>query len=581
MNSISPHAIADGHILVEKDVPIPLMDGHLLYCNVFRPNRSGARVAPIVAFTPYGKDSDVAVDFKRYWDFVLRDHPEVVQGDSDGRYLTWEVPDPQRWVPAGYAVVVVDARGTGKSPGFYEMMSPLQTRDYCDAIEWAGTQPWSNGRVGLLGVSYLAIKQWQVAALQPPHLAAMIPWEGMFDHYRDFYRHGGIFSSAFLRLLWDSQIAVNQNGNAASPYRDRFTHERSTGIAIDPALLPGNLSNVFSAGQQHPFDDAYFKLRRPVAERIKTPFLSAGNWGGLGLHLRGNVTAFTEAASTEKWLEVHTDTHFASMYLPEAVELQRRFFDCFLKGETNGFRDEPRILLTIRDPRGPHRRKADSWPLSQTHWIRYHLEAASRSMTIKMADVAACVTYEALKQDVTFLTAPFEADTEFTGPVAAKLFVSTSTSDMDLFLTLRLFDADGEEVTFVGANDPQAPVSQGWLRASHRKIDPVKSTPYRPYHPHDDIAKLQPDKVYELDVEIWPTSIVCPRGYRLGLTIGGKDFERPQATGLMRGSGLFLHDDPDDRPSNEFGGTNRIHTGAEHQSYLLLPSIPQSGRSGS
>ena len=581
MNSISPHVIADGPILIEKDVPIPLRDGHLLYCNVFRPNRGSAKVAPIVAFTPYGKDSDVAVDFKRYWDFVLRDHPEVVQGDSDGRYLTWEVPDPQRWVRAGYAVVVVDARGTGKSPGFYEMMSPLQTRDFYDAIEWAGTRPWSNGRVGLLGVSYLAVKQWQVAALQPPHLAAMIPWEGMFDHYRDFYRHGGIFSSAFLRLLWDSQIAVNQNGNAASPYRDRFTHERATGIAIDRALLPGNLSNVFSAGQQHPFDDAYFNLRRPVAERIKTPFLSAGNWGGLGLHLRGNVTAFTEAASTEKWLEMHTDTHFASMYLPEAVELQRRFFDCFLKGETNGFRDEPRVLLTIRDPRGPRRRKADAWPLPQTRGIHYHLDAASMSMTSEIPKVAGCVTYQALKQDVTFLTAPFEADTEFTGPVAAQLFISTSTSDMDLFLTLRLFDAGGAEVTFVGANDPQAPVTQGWLRASHRKIDPKKSTPFRPYHSHDEVAKLRPDEIYEVHVEIWPTSIVCSKGYRLGLTIGGKDFERPRTTGLMRGSGLFLHDDPDDRPSHEFSGTNRIHTGAEYQSCLLLPFIPQNGGSGS
>ena len=217
-----------------------------------------ARFPPIIAFTPYGKDSDVAVDFKRYWDFVLRDHPDVVQGESSGKYLTWEVPDPERWVPAGYAIVVVDARGTGKSPGYYELMSALQTRDVYDVIEWAGVQPWSNGKVGMLGVSYLAIKQWQVAALQPPHLAAMIPWEGMFDHYRDFFRHGGIFSSFFMKLLWDSQIAVNQNGNGASPYRDRFTGERSTGAAIDPQVLPGNLSNLFETGLQHRFDDAYF-----------------------------------------------------------------------------------------------------------------------------------------------------------------------------------------------------------------------------------------------------------------------------------------------------------------------------------
>ena len=120
-------------------------------------------------------------------------------------------------------------------------MSAFQTRDVYDAIEWAGVQPWSNGKVGLLGVSYLAIKQWQVAALQPPHLAAMIPWEGMFDHYRDFFRHGGILSSFFMKLLWNSQIAVNQNGNGGSPYRDRFTGDRSTGDAIDPVVLPGNL----------------------------------------------------------------------------------------------------------------------------------------------------------------------------------------------------------------------------------------------------------------------------------------------------------------------------------------------------
>ncbi|HKS65547.1 MAG TPA: CocE/NonD family hydrolase, partial [Xanthobacteraceae bacterium] len=106
----APRVIKDGAILIEKDVPIPLIDGHVLYCNVFRPNREGT-FPPIIAFTPYGKDSDVAVDFNRYWDFVLRDHPDVVQGDSSGKYLTWEVPDPERWIPKGYAIVVVDSRG--------------------------------------------------------------------------------------------------------------------------------------------------------------------------------------------------------------------------------------------------------------------------------------------------------------------------------------------------------------------------------------------------------------------------------------------------------------------------------------
>jgi predicted acyl esterase len=566
--------IKDGDILIEKDVAIPLLDGHVLYCNIFRPNRPGT-FPPIIAFTPYGKDSDVAVDFKRYWDFVLRDHPDVVQGESSGKYLTWEVPDPERWVPESYAIVVVDSRGTGKSPGYYELMSALQTRDVYDAIEWAGVQPWSNGKVGMLGVSYLAIKQWQVAALQPPHLAAMIPWEGMFDHYRDFFRHGGIYSSFFMRLLWDSQIAVNQNGNGNSPYRDRFTGERSTGQVIDPLVLSGNLSNLFETGLHHVFDDAYYKTRTPLPERIKVPFLSAGNWGGLGLHLRGNVIAYERAASVQKWLELHTDTHFASMYLAEAVALQMRFFDHFLKGEANGFDKEPPVLLTIRDPRGFVRRNENEWPLARTEWVKYALNAADMSLGENGAVSSAHARYDALGEGVTFRSAPFAEDTEFTGPIAAKLFVSSSTTDMDLFLTLRAFDPNGTEVTFKGANDPEAPVSQGWLRASQRKIDLKRSKPYRPFHPHDGAEKLTPGEVYEVDVEIWPTSIVYPKGYTMSLTVGGKDFERAGATGMMKGSGIFMHDSVVDRPAPEFAGTNTIHTGAGQASHLLLPRIPR------
>ena len=134
----------------------------------------------------------------------------------------------------------------------------------------AGDTP-SNGR----RYKPIAIICTSVFAL-PPRLAAMIPWEGMFDHYSDFFRHGGIFSSFFMRLLWDSQIAVNQNGNAASPYRDRFTGERSTGEAIDPLVLPGNLSNLYETGLRHPFDDAWYRQRTPLPERIKVPLLSDG-----------------------------------------------------------------------------------------------------------------------------------------------------------------------------------------------------------------------------------------------------------------------------------------------------------------
>ena len=230
--------------------------------------------------------------------------------------------------------------------------------------------------------------------------------------------------------------------------------------------------------------------------------------------------------------------------------------------------------MTIRDPRGFFRRSENEWPLARTLWTRYYLDANDSALSPNIPAATARLAYDATGEGLTLRTVAFERDTEFTGPVAAKLFVSTSTTDMDLFVTLRLFAPDQSEVTFVGANDPRAPVSQGWLRLSQRKTDPARSRPYKPLHPHDEVQPVSPNEVYQADIEIWPTSIVVPAGHRLALTIGGKDFARPDAQGLMKGSGIFLHDDPADRPSDVFGGVCTIHTGGDRASYLLMPAVP-------
>lgn len=565
---ISQREIIDNGMIVDKDVAITLKDGAILYANIFRP-RFAENVPVIIAFTPYGKDSDVAVDFKRYWDLVLKAHPEVVANGSTGKYLTWEVPDPERWIPDGYAIAVIDARGTGKSPGYYDLMGKQETYDLYDCIEWCAELPWSNGKVGLLGVSYLAIKQWQVAALQPPALKAIIPWEGLFDHYRDHFRHGGIFSSFFQRLLWDTQISVNQNGNPDTPYRDRFTGQVSTGDPLPAAILSGNLHNHYVEARQHELDDAWYALRTPDASRIKCAVLSAGNWGGLGLHLRGNVWGYEAIASEQKWLEMHTDTHFGSMYLPEAVALQKAFFGHFLKGEDT-WRDVPAATLTIRDPRGEYRRTEKNWPLEHVEQSQLNLDFDAATLG---GSSAGQITFKSSGQGVTFMTESFELDVEFTGHSFAKIWAASSSSDMDLFLTLRLYDEQGNEFTFVGANDPKAPVTQGWLRASHRELCRIRSTDYRPFHLHQSSQKLSPGEPVELDIELMPTSLVVPRGWRLGLTISGSDFARPDAVGLMKGSGIFMHDDPEDRNPSEFDCTITLSSGPERRSYLSLPQV--------
>src|SRR5207247_5263522 len=179
----------------------------------------------------------------------------------------------------------------------------------------------------------------------------------------------------------------------------------------------------------------------------------------------------------------------------------------------------------------------------------------------------------------TCLSEPLERESEVTGPSAVKLFVSSSTRDADLFVVLRVFSGDLKEVVFQGAIDPHTPVGQGWLRASHRKLDMKLSTPYRPYHSHDRTQPLKKGEVVELDIEIWPTSIVVPAGHRVALTIRGNDYVYPGPSGgklsnfknELTGCGPFLHDDPRDRPIAIFGGTTSLHFGGARQAFLLLP----------
>jgi predicted acyl esterase len=562
-----PLADVSAEMAVDKDAPIPVRDGAILRASVFRPAKSG-RYPVIMSMGIYGKDVHFADAYKPQWEALKRLQPAIDADGSSGRYLRWELPDPERWVPHGYVVIAIDSRGSGKSAGYLDPFSPQETRDYYDAIEWAAVQEWSSGKVGLLGISYYSITQWQVAGLQPPHLAAICPWEGGSDLYRDWSHHGGIFSSLFPTAWYPRQVLPNQNGNEKSHFRDRETGERTTGLAVNDALLPGNRAEHARDLLNHPLDDAWYQERSPRLARIRVPLLSAGNWGGAGLHLRGNIEGFMRAGSSDKWLGMHVGTHFESFYLPEFVAQQRRFFDHYLKGLDNGWTSEPKVQLAIRRPEGATVRAESEWPIGRTQWTKFFLDSQDRTLDLQAPSASTAATYRSLGEGIDFSTPPFAAEMEFTGPLVARLWISSTTTDMDIFASLRMFDPDGKEVVFTGASD-LAPVARGWLRASHRKLDPDMSLPWRPYHTHDDIQKLTPNQPYPVDVEIWPTSIVFPKGYRMVLTLQGRDFEASNIPGRI------LHNHEADRPASEFDALNTIHTGAGHESYLLMPRIPQ------
>jgi uncharacterized protein len=216
-------------------------------------------------------------------------------------------------------------------------------------------------------------------------------------------------------------------------------------------------------------------------------------------------------------------------------------------------------------------------------WTKYFLNPHGLALETDAPAGVAALSYDTMGDGITFRTPPLTRDIEITGPVAAKMWVSSETADADLFLVLRVFDPAGNEVVFVGSNDPRVPVGLGWLRASHRKLDPRRSLPYRPWHAHDEEWPLTPGEPVELDVEIWPSSIVVPSGYRIALTLRGRDYEYDGTdAGLanapypMKGVGPFIHADPDDRPADIFACRNALHFGADKAPYLLLPVIPQS-----
>jgi len=544
---------------LEKDIDVPMRDGTILKADLFRPD-SDEKFPVILNMGIYQKD--------KLW--IPPDDLE----EKPNPYMNWEAVNPEWWCPRGYAALRIDERGSGKSPGQLVAYTQQESIDFYDAIEWSAQQPWCSGAVGTLGISFFARTQWWVANLKPPSLKAIIPWEGAADQYRDVLYHGGIFGAGFIVGWFTTHMAHHLLGRA-------YRH--------NPDTFQDNLLYRF---MRNSLDSGVFRSQQAQWDKIDIPMYAVGNWSGMALHLRGATEGFMRAKSKHKKLRIHCGTHYHPFYSEEGRRDQLRFFDKWLKGIENGVMDEPPVKLAIRRGGDAYAfRQENEWPLARTRWTKYHLDltpsadakAAGADGSLVQANPAKTDsrTYSAAGQGhagrasasasmhsrihsggISLVTPPLEADTEVTGPIAAQLYVSSTSEDMDIFITIRNIDADGKDVWETGQQGGQVPVAKGWLRVSHRELDPELTRPYRPYHKHLRRLWLTPGEIVKVDVEVWPTSMVFKKGHRIRVDIQSRD-------GV--GSAPYTH------YSNDYNdGDNTIYSGGDKESYLLLPIIPQT-----
>jgi predicted acyl esterase len=520
-------------IRFERDIPIRLRDRITLRANVFRPDDAG-RFPVLMSAHPYGKDVLPQrtpfgyLPLARYR--FIRDSGPITYS----AYTAWEAPDPSYWVPHGYVVINLDLRGFGKSEGVGTLLSDEEARDYADAIDWAAAQSWSSGKVGLNGVSYLAISQWRVAALRPPALGAICPWEGFSDVYRDVAYFGGVRDDGFLPF-W-------------APLTEKAGRTQSS------------LRNEQLA---HPNWDGFWESRVPELERIEVPALICASFSDQNLHTRGGFEAYRRISSKHRYLFTHRGGKWSTYYSPESLALQKRFFDCFLKGEQNGMKNADPVRLEVREQGDLiHSVRVErAWPPANVEWTRLWL--APNQMRDQPVEIPATTRFEAPAGGVSFSLRVAD-DMEISGPMKLKLHVELGNgADAHLFVAVRKFRGR-EHVSFEGSfGFGRDVVAKGCLGVAHRGIDQSRSEPFRPFHPCDRSEPLAPGQIVPIEIEILPSSTLFRRGEILRLDVQGHWFwKRNPFFGMF--PGYFQASPP---------ATVILHMGGSADSFLLVPRM--------
>ena len=555
-------------LAIEKDIIVAMPDGVKLACNVYRPKRSG-KFPVILGMTPYGKDQtppaynpDGSFLPNSYSNFVQRlyAHGADMGHQRISMLTAFEFADPAYWVPNGYVVIIADQRGGFKSEG--KTASPAQQGDdLYSLIEWAAIQQWSTGNVGMAGVSALATNQYFVASRHPPppHLKAIIPWEGWSDRYRDASFWGGIPESDFTKR--DLKDSIQK---------------------LPPEKFPDKAAQLWAAGMDPVANQSMLKFN-PRLEHIAVPALICASWSDKGLHTRGTFEVYRRIASRDKWLYTHGGMKWDRFYSADGLAYQTKFFDYYLKGEQNGWQTTPRVRLEIRETRDEYSvRFENEFPLARTQYRKLYLDAVDSSLK-PTAGKEGKVVYDSTQGGDASFGITFDKDTELSGYMKVKLWVSAQDADdMDLFVVVKKFagpcDADspicrtlekvigqariakGNEIHFRGMNGFGADaVARGQVRVSLRELDRELSTPWQPVQKFQGEKRLKPRQIVPVEIALLPSSTLFRKGESLRLYVQGHcPVDQP----------LLFYDWLINK------GKHVIYTGGKYDSFLQVPVIP-------
>lgn len=511
-------------IVAADNIPIPMRDGIALHADIHRP-ASTERFPALVAISPY---------------------PRQIQ--HLGLPLGFiEAGQTDFFVPRGYVHVIANCRGTGGSGGTYEFSGPAEHGDLYDLIEWVAAQPWCDGRVGMIGVSYFAIEQINAALAAPPHLRAIFPWSATVDWYREIFWHGGIPTGGFAAKYFDAiGMADRANENF---YRGGFfrllnrlvqlpaLHRRLAQPHENPVSILGRALRF--PYRTHPWDDIYRRItaehqlydafwrERDATERlgeIKIPLYLGADWDNVSVHLQTPFLAL-ERLANDTPRRVVMAPRGALQWPWESLHLEAlAWFDHWLKDRDTGIMDGKPIRYYVEG--AGEWREADAWPLAETRFEAWHLRADGALSPSEGEAGARDYLYlppslnrprnanpPPLPAVLAWDTAPFTDAVEIIGPTVLRLSAASTATDTDWIVKLQDVAADGTT----------RDLTQGWLRASHRALDPVRSKPYRPEHPHDRAEALTPGVATDFEIAILPTAHRFAAGHRLRIAITSED----------------------------------------------------------